>query len=237
MMGTCAAILLISFGLTGPAVQDDAAAKKAEAKAKIAEFKEAYKASKSEREQAKAFRILRKVRHPLVFKELKGRLTKGKGGSRKAAANILAGYRYDKAAAEALLKAVGSQKEPKLKRSMISAYARTGCWEVVKPLIKYFDDPDTRLAQTAIGAAGSVKSTTFIDPLIRQAQRQEKVRYAPTKGDQYHEEKDNPAWLRRKALLPAALNALQTITGQKFDTAGKYAAWWSKNKKDFKIDR
>lgn len=220
-------------------VQEDEAELEAKATAKIEEFKEAYKKAKDEQEKSMAIASLGEVRHALIVKEAKKYLSKGGDEERNAAAGALGNQKRDKEAAEALLKAAKSQKNPFVSMAYIDAYASTGCWEAGKDLIPFIDDKNDGIAAAAIRAAGIVKHEDFIDPLIKELWQMEQIKIDENRAMQGDDDAvtEDPAAVRKQALEQQLVMALQFITGQQLDTSDAFKSWWKDNKKDFKIER
>lgn len=220
-------------------VQEDDPELEAKAKAKVEEYKDAFKKAKDEQERAMAISMLSEVKHPLIVKEAKKLLSKGSDEERNSAAGVLGSQKMSEEAAEALLKAAKSQKNAFVAMAYIDSYAATGCWQAGKDLIQYFNDKNDGIAVAAARAAGMVKHEDFIDPLIDELWRMEQIKIDENRVIQGDDDAvtENPAAVRKQALEQQLVLALQFITLQQLENSDAFKSWWKDNKKTFKIER
>lgn len=219
-----------------------------EAKAKLADYRKELKTCKSDGDFAKALEHLGDLQHPKVLAELKNWLGKGSADVAIAAAEQLGKYKKDKDAAEALTGAAAARREKDAIVKFLRYAGDIGYKPTTSKLTGYFRNKDVDVAKEAVDSCGKLKSRDAIDPLISMGRELESIK----------DEKDNGGTgtggvlgggivgggitggtandnaVRKKTVLPAAISALEQISGQKFATIKEADEWWRKNKGTFK---
>ncbi len=246
MMTLCLALLL------GVAVQDDKEADKAATEA-LDKFQKAFKGGDDERKAAVV--ELAKVQHPKVITKL-GSILAGNTPTpvRFEVVKALAGFAdHKKPATAALANAVpANAKEPALLTQMFDAIARLQDPSAVPLMVRYYDDKELLIAQSAIQTTGKLDSAAAIEPLIAVLARNEKAAKPPganvgvsTNGTNPNNQSggvvvsgggsgNNAARDRAQTIAGVANGALQELTKQNLSTAEAWNVWWAKNKATFK---
>lgn len=247
---------LIPFFMALAALAQDAPKKDAEeekkkeeeAKAKLADFRKDLKTCKKDDDFGRALDRLGDFQHPKILAELKIWLGKPSADVAIAAAEQLGKYKKEKDAAEALTGAAGARKEKETVVKFLRYAGDVGYKPTTAKLVGYFRHKEVDVAKEAVDSCGKIRSKDAIDPLISMGRELESIK----------DEKDNGGGgvggvlgggiagggiaggtnndnaLRKKSLLPAAISALEQISGQKFVTIKEADEWWRKNKGSFK---
>lgn len=230
---------LMAFGALAQESKKDP--KDEEAKAKLAEFRKELKTVKTDADLGRALEGLGALQHPKVLAELRNWLAKGTAEAAIAAAEQIGKYKKDKDAAEALTLAAGARKEKDVLIKLLRYAGDVGYKPTTAKLLGFFRNKEIDVAREAIDSCAKIKSRDAIDPLVSLARELEAIK----------EEKDaglgglggggilsgantNEQLNRKRALLPAAITALEQISGQKFATAKESEEWWRKNKATFR---
>lgn len=213
-----------------------------EAKVKLAEYRKDLKTCKTDADVGKVLESLGNLQHPKVLTELKGWLGKGSVESAIVAAEQIGKYKKDKDAAESLVGAAGARREKDAIVKFLRYAGDVGYKPTTAKLVGFFRNKETDVAREAIDSCAKLKSRDAIDPIISMGRELESIK----------EEKDtgglgggvlgggvtggvnNDNQVRKQTLLPAAITALEQISGQKFATIKAADDWWRKNKGSFK---
>lgn len=248
-------ILLVLLALS---FQDDAAATQA-----IADFDATLAKTKDPSARVAAVAHLEKVHHEKVVSRLGGLLSHDEKGMRIAGANALGTFHdapeLKKSASRALISALSAgsnMKEPEVQVAIFGALGKLQEESSGSAIKSHFDDKDVSVAQAAIGAAGSLKSKSMVEPLIEQLRDCEKKLKGPDNGGggqrttktvkmpkggggggaapDPNADPETQKRNRANALQPAILGALSTLTGQSnFTSSDDWEKWWSKNRNSF----
>lgn len=244
--------MLILLALLAFPVQDDAAATEA-----IATFDATLAKSKDPSARVAAVSHLEKVHHEKVVGRLGNVITHEEKGMRIAGANALSSFHdtpeLKKSASHALISALSAGanlKEPEVQVAVLGALGRLQEESSANTIKSHFDDKDVTVAQAALGAAGSLKSKSMVEPLIEVLRDCEK-KLKPADGGGSRTTKpvktpkggpapdpagDADAQKRNRAsqMQPSALNALVALTGQSsLLSSDDWEKWWSKNRGSF----
>jgi hypothetical protein len=228
-------------------VQDDPKALEAKAKEAIEAFTKALKekgAKLKDDDVIAALEELGKTQHPKVLDVLKTWLGKGSTDIRIAAAREIGRYSKNKAAADLLMKAAGSSTDAPFIAKCLEYAAGIGLRDIAKDLTRFFEHKSPDVAAKACDAAGTLKAKVSVAPLIDLARRLEQIRDddggpgpgpgpGPMPGPGPAPDKDEQKQKNAK-VLPAALQALNDILGEKKKDAQEYAKWWAKNQGTWK---
>jgi hypothetical protein len=251
------AVLLVVFGLlcpgTATSAQDtkkdpeEEKKREEEAKAKLADFRKDLKTCKSDGDFGKALERLGDLQHPKILTELKTWLGKGSGDVAIAAAEQLGKYKNDRDAAEALTGAAGTRREKDAIVKLIRYAGDVGYKPTTSKLTGYFRNKDVDVAKESVDSCGKLRSREAIEPLITMGRELESIKDDKTTsgtgtggilggglGGGLTGGTGNDNAVRKKVLLPAAISALEQISGQKFSTIKEADDWWRKNKATFK---
>lgn len=228
-------------------VQDDPKAKEAEAKAKIEAFNKAVsKAKITDNDVITAIEDLGKLQHPKILEKLRTILDNGKASTdiRIAAAREIGRYSKEKTAADALMGAAAKSTDAAVTAKCLEYAGGIGLRAIAKDLLRFHDHKSPDVAAEACDSAGLLKAKVSIAPLIDLARRLEAIRDddggpapgpdpGPMPGPGPAPDKDEQKQ-RKSKVLPAALQALADITGEKKKDAQEYAKWWAKNQGTWK---
>jgi len=251
--GICMVLLMLAMIL---APQDDAAANEA-----LTTFEASFQQKKDSASRAGAIGTLAHTHHEKVVSKLSSLLSNEDKGVRTAAAQGLAGYtsappELKKTAAHALasgLTAGVNSRDPDMMQTILAALGSLQEDSSGQAIKAHFEDKDAKIAGAAVTAAGALKSKAMVDPLIELLRECEKLTKpppspAPSSGKSMKSPKTkgssggggssqpDPEAVKRdraSALIPSIVGALQTTTGQNFNTADEWEKWWSKNRGSF----
>lgn len=222
----CRALVPLLLALAaGPALAQDADAKKAhdkEVQDVLDEFKKAFKGSEDDR--AGAVKILAKVQDKKIADTLARLLADPSLSLRIEAAKVLGDYVKDAAVAQAIAKELaGLKKEPQVQIAYLESLGRIRDWSVAPTVIRLYSDPDLKVCQTAMVTSGRIRSPAFVKELIdflRDAGAGTASAKAATLMD---------FRIRRAELRITAQMALREITGETFPEAKAWEEWWKAN--------
>lgn len=228
--------LVLALLVALPQSDEDKKKAAAEADKALEQFKADLKKAKEVQDFVSAIEKLGETRHPKILGELKTWLTKVPSSEvRSAAALQLSKYERDKEAAEALLAAVGAQKDPAVAVKCVQYAGDTKVKAIAPKLVALYKHKDIDLAREAIDSSGKIKSKDTIEPLIAVVKDLEAVSESGGQGQpQIGPQQEDERVKRKKSLLPAALSALKEITGEKWTTGKEWEIWWKKNKGTWK---
>lgn len=233
-----------SLGLWGFQA-DDAKKLEAEAKEKVAAFQKALSKAKKDDDVIAAIEELGKTRHEKILDALKTWVFKGSVDIRTAAIREVGKYEKEKAAADLLLDAAAKSKEPEIAVKCLRGVGDVGVRAVAKELLRFFENKSLDVAAEAVDACGALKSKATIGPLIDLVRRMEQIKDddgAPVPGPDPGPgpgpgpgpaPRDNQKDKKAK-LLPAALSALRSITGEDKKDGQAWTQWWQKNQATWK---
>ncbi|HLY12447.1 MAG TPA: HEAT repeat domain-containing protein [Planctomycetota bacterium] len=237
------------------AAQDDAAATEA-----ITTFDATISKTKDPSAKVAAIVTLSRTPHERVVSRLGALLTHDDKSVRIAAAQALTTFKdkdeLRRPASHALTGALSSGSNQKEVEVLVAIFAAIGHLQEESSgtvLKSHFDDKDAQLAGAAITAAGDLKSKAMVEPLIEEVRDCEKksqppqqsggnARAKPVKssskgggggGGDPAPDPEAQKQMRAANLLPTALGALSTLTGQNFPNSTEWEKWWAKNRSSF----
>jgi HEAT repeat protein len=230
------AILLLSFLSADEKEADDA----------LERFKAAYKGAAAAR--ASAVSDLARTPHEKTLVKLEGILGGEELPVRIAAAKGLGNFTdYKKKVTPVLLGVLASTGKDtvSLAEAIFEALGKLGDETALESVHKHFDDKDEKFVKAALGAAGDIKSSKSIDPIIELLKKYDKIL-----GEDKNDKKgkgsggggvgvpygggggDDPQRKLAKDTRPACIKALIAITKEKWTTSQEWVIWWSKHKGD-----
>jgi hypothetical protein len=249
-------LLMLAMLLAPQAPQDEAAANEA-----LSTFETGFQQKKDSASRAGLIGQLARTQHEKVVSKLSSFLTNQDKSLKVAAAQGLGQYtsaspELKKSAAHALtsaLSAGANNNDADMMQALFSALGTLQEESSGNAIKSHFEDKDAKIAGAAVSAAGAIKSKALIEPLIelcRECEKQAKppgssappsgksVKVPKSKGNSGgggSSQPDPEAAKRDRAnsLLSAIAGALQTATGQNFNTADEWEKWWSKNRGTF----
>jgi hypothetical protein len=225
----------------------------AEADAAIAEFKlNFYRPGSTEDELALAVRTLGQTVHPKTLAILVPLMNENRGpfatapvSSRIAVAMVLAGFGKIDGTPEALINAYKFNIRPSSRPVRIQIIQTLGDLkaEAAASLINAaILDKDPWIARAATKAAGRLRGSSSIDPLIKRLQHLESREGErpsdvpdPTKDGRSAGDVDRHRKSERQVLQAPIHEALNSITRQRQTCADTWAKWWAQNRKDYKV--
>ena len=235
-----------SGSLLGLQEEDPRAAKKRldlEAREKIKEFKKTRKKAMEEADLVNALESLGEMLHPRILNELGRYLRGGTPLIRREAARQIARYKKDFMAARRLLKVVGREKDIETAEFFMECVGEIASRKTARALIKHYKFGKIKVARAAVEASAKLKSKSTIAPLISLIRQMELIQNegdprggpaVPGLGGGYsgggRTARDSEKWKRKKAILPAAIQALKDITGERWNKGREWEKWWQKNK-------
>jgi len=223
---------------------DDAAADEALERFKVA-IKGAAAAARSS-----AVTELSKTPHEKTLAKLAGVLGAEEMPVRIAAAKGLGNFGdYKKKAASALQGALGGTTKDSvdLAVAILEALGKLGDDGSLNTIHQRFDDKEPKIAKAALAAAGEVKKSTSIDPIIELMKRYEKILGQDAKSKKNKSADtgntginipyaggggEEPQKKLAQEVLPATIKALTALTNEKWTTSQEWVLWWSKHKND-----
>lgn len=248
------ALLLVAC-LAPQTPQDEAAATEA-----ITTFDSVLSKTKDSSARIAAVNALVRTQHEKVVSRLGGVLTHDEKELRIAAAHALVTFKelpdLKKSASHAIASAISSGSNQKELDVLVALFTALGHLqeESSGTVIKNgFDHKEVAVAQSALAAAGDLKSKSLVEPLIDVMRDCEKklqsnessggyARAKPMKasskgggggGGDPPPDPEAQKRMRAQTLLPAAQSALTTLTAQNLTTSADWEKWWSKNRSSF----
>ena len=200
--------------------------------------------------RAAAVTELSKLRNATTRAKLGGLLVVDEESVRIAAAEGLGGFTEEKEkVASFLISAVApNAKLFRAEAAVLLALGKLGDESALPSVHQSFEsrdpkDTDFTVAKAALKAAGMLRSRDSIDPLIDLGKRCEKILKG---GGAKNSGKGgaaglgvaggtpDPQTLRAKALVPAILKSLQSISKEKWVSLVEWEIWWERHKATWK---
>jgi hypothetical protein len=201
--------------------------------------------------RAAAVAELAKLRNPTTRARLGTLLVVDEEAVRIAAAEGLGDFAEERdKVASLLINAVAPNSRLfRAEAAVLCALGKLGDESALPVLHQSFDsrdpkDADFTVAKAALKAVGMLRKQDSIDPLIDLAKRCEKILKgggAKSNGKTGGAGQGNangtpdPQTVRARALNPAIINALQSITKEKWVSLVEWEIWWEKHKATFKV--
>ena len=219
----------------------------AEADAAISVFKRDFcRANATEDERVLAIRTLGGTAHAKTLTVLAPLISDGRNPVciRIAAALVLGNFGKVEGTVDVLKKAYAANYKPALRPVRIQVIQTLGelkAEEASGLINTAILDRDPWVARAAAKAAGRLRGSTSIDPLIRRLQFLESREGEKPASDSPDPAKDPTEALEhhkkseRQVLESSIHQALTTITKQRHTCAKEWAIWWAQNRKDYKV--
>jgi HEAT repeat protein len=177
------------------------------------------------------------LQHERVMKVLASCLVTDVAFVRIAAAKGLGAFQERKPQATALLAEAmaANSKEPDVQVALLSALKALHEANALSVAYRYLDEKNVKVSEAAIGVTESIHSRASVDPLIHLMKKLATAGDGVSSGDgSFDVPADEALKARARTLQAAANKALQSITGEKWSTAGEWDAWWKRNAGTFK---
>ena len=152
---------------------------------------------------------------------------------------------YRKKAAPVLLDALnGTNKDTvDLAIAIYDGLGKLGDPSTLGTIHPHFDDKDAKVAKAALLAAGDIKQSQSIDPIIELMKRYEKITGQDKNSKKAKNDGggvvslpgggDDPQKKLAQDVLPTTIKALTALTKEKWTTSQEWIIWWGKHKGDF----
>ncbi len=213
----------------------------------IAQFKKEYASPRVE-DRAAAVKTLGSTQGEKTLKVLAELLGRDEAAVRIEAADALGAFEgYAAKASAYLLAALGANRDETVHVAVLGAVGRLKGESSAAVVNKWIDVKDCRVAKAAVEATGLLRSATSIEPLIELLQKLEKLGKlskssanqagGPSIPGSARNDSNREARERVKALQPATLQALQTITKEGWKVPKDWDEWWKKNRATFKVEK
>jgi len=240
--------VVLAAAVQDPAV-DEKKQKEEEAKAKIAEFRKELKKCKTAGDICLAIQTLGSVQHLKILDELRIWLFRPEPEICAAAAEQIGKYTKDRVAAELLMAAAKSRKDPDGIISCLRFAGDIGYRPIAPQFVPYFRHKNLGVAKEAVDSLGKLGSASSIEPLIKLARELEGVPEGQwgggvnlplagpagnLPGGGWEGSPQNDMLTRKRELLEPVHRALSNITGERWKTHNEWLAWWQKNRATFK---
>jgi len=208
-------------------------------------FKTAYK-NTSAAGRASAVTELSRTPHEKTLVKLEGILGTEEMPVRIAAAKGMGNYTdYKKKVTPVLIGALAATNKDTmdLAIAILDALGKLGDESALATLQQHFDDKEAKIAQAALIAAGDLKSSKAIDPIIEIMKKYEKITNADKNDKKAKKDNgggvvslpgggDDPQKKLAKDVLPTCIKALTAITKEKWTTSQEWIIWWGRHKND-----
>jgi HEAT repeat protein len=209
-------------------------------------FKTAYK-NTSAAGRASAVTELSKTPHEKTLTKIEGILASEEMPVRIAAAKGLGNFTdYKKKVTPVLIGALGGTGKDTmdLAIAILDALGKLGDESALATLQQHFEDKEAKIASAALAAAGDLKSSKAIDPIVELMKKYEKITGADKNDKKGKGSKDtggvvsipgggeDPQKKLAKDVLPACIKALTAITKEKWTTSNEWVIWWGRHKND-----
>ena len=128
-------------------------------------------------------------------------------------------------------------KLPEVQTALLAALTDLREEAALSPAYRYMDDKNAKVAESAIDIMGVVRSRGSIEPLIKLMKKLVHSGEGYNSGDgNLDVPADEQLRQRARQLQSAAGKALQSITGEKWNTVQEWEAWWKRNAATFKVN-
>jgi len=208
-------------------------------------FKIEYKNS-SPASRSSAVTELSKTQHEKTLNKIAGVLGSDEMPVRITAAKAIGGYSdYRKKASQVLLGALGATNKDTadLAAAILEALGKLGDESALSAIHQRFDDKEPKIAKAALLAAGEIRKSTSIDPIIELMKKYEKMSGKDPKAKKNATSTagvdlgipggtDDPGKKLATEVLPTTIKALTAITKEKWTTSTEWIIWWSRHKND-----
>ena len=177
-------------------------------------------------------------RHERTMRVLAGCLVTDDKAVRVAAARALGAFDLKKPQASVMLAEglVPNGREPEVQAAILKGLKDLGQESALVQAYRFLDDRNLSVAEAAVEITGAVRSRSSVDPLIRLMRKQASAGDGYTSGDgRFDVPPDEQLRERGRKLQAAAVKALQSITAEKWSTAGEWEAWWKRNSATFRV--
>ena len=215
-----------------------------EAEDALERFKTAYK-NTSAAGRASAVSDLAKTPHEKTLGKLAGILGSEEMPVRIAAAKGIGNFTdYKKKASPILQDALAATNKDSvdLAVAILEGLGKLGDESTLPAIEQHFDDKDSKIAKAALLAAGEVKSSKAIDPIIELMKKYEKASGKDPKAKKASSTAgvnlgipgggDDPVKKLATDVLPSCIKALTAITKEKWTTSNEWIIWWGRHKND-----
>lgn len=212
-----------------------------EADEAIARFKTAY-ATNSPTARAAAVFELGRVQHEKVLARLAGCLAQEAKEVKTAAARALGGFTEHKPKASAVLAAsiAPNDKEPDVQVAIYESLGKLGDPSSLQVIHRGIQEKNPKAASAAILAAASYKNAAMIDAIMEEYEDADKVNKANTGGGGGVPGfgvpgggGSDPGKDRAKEVAKACAKAMQSLSGDKYQTYGEWKIWWARRRATF----
>lgn len=204
-----------------------------EAKARLADFRKDLRKCKVNDDVGRAIAILGQFQHPRILAELKKWINSRQTDIAGVAAEMIAKYKGDRAAAELLAATALSRKEPEVVEKCLRYLADVKYRPIVPKILKFFRNNNTAFAREAIDTCAALKSKLAMDTLIKLARELDGIQDNANTGGLGGVADERLQ--RKRALSGPVEDALEAITGEKKkESVREWDRWWRRNKRSFK---
>jgi HEAT repeat protein len=208
----------------------------------IKRFNKAY-ANPNASARATAVLELSKTPHDRTFKKIAPLLSSDVSDVRAAAAKALCEFNDWKKDATPMLQGALQQnaKDFKVQCAILFTLGKMADPLALPTIHGNFREPDTRVAKSAIDAAGLARQKDSMDALVelqKDVQKWLKNKQAgPYRDDKGQQGDDNAIKTRMEDIQKTIIKAFQDITKEKWATAPEWEIWWGKKKATFEIPK
>ena len=193
--------------------------------------------------RATAILELSKTPHDRTLKPLLNYLNMAVSEVRAAAAKAMGEFGdWKKLVTPSLQGALQSNaKDPKVQCAILDTLGKLADPLALPTIHGNFREPDTRVAKSAIGAAGLARQKDSMDALVellKDVMKWLKNKQAgPYRDDKGQQGDDNAIKTRMEDVQKTIIKAFQDITKEKWATAPEWEIWWGKKKATFEIPK
>lgn len=193
--------------------------------------------------RATALLELSKTPHDRTLKVIMGFLHQDVSDVRAAAAKSLMEFGdWKKIVTPTLAGALqANDKDQKVQSAILDAMGKLADPASLATVHGTFRDSDTRVAKSAIAAAGTMRQKESMDALLdlqKDVQKWLKNKQAgPYRDDKGQQGDENACRGRLEDIQKTIIKAYQDITKEKWATANEWEIWWGKKKATFEIPK
>jgi HEAT repeat protein len=134
-----------------------------------------------------------------------------------------------------------NEKDAKVQSAILDAIGKLADPVSLQTVHGTFRDSDTRVAKSAIAAAGTMRQKESMDALLelqKDVQKWLKNKQAgPYRDDKGQPGDENACKTRLEDVQKTIIKAYQDITKEKWATANEWEIWWGKRKATFEIPK
>jgi HEAT repeat protein len=193
--------------------------------------------------RATALLELSKTPHDRTLKVIMMYLNQDVSDVRVAAAKSMSEFGdWKKIVTPTLASALQSNgKDAKVQSAILDSIGKLADPASLETVHGNFRDADTRVAKSAIGAAGAMRHKESMDALLEL--QKDVLKWLKNKqAGPYRDEKgqpgdDNACKTRLEDLQKTIIKAFQDITKERWATANEWEIWWGKKKATFEIPK